>query len=501
MNIPTAAEVLEALKAALPRPTSEAPRDCRGIYGLFDHSGNFRYIGSTSAEDETFYKRIHQRHRTGSETSSHYFSRMYNTGRMWRLRNDPVTKADGDIAKRLRNVFIERHCRAVWVPLPDYAPIADLEAEVIARAPAEMIAWNRRGMEAYEEPTTLVDTLIESLALSPYERAAIGRQRERFFGSVLQKKSAGTMAELPNGPFRFFALDVETANNDRASICQVGVACVRPDNSIATWVTLVDPRTDRWVFSELHGITADMVQGAPTIGEVIEAIDMHLTGRTVYQHSGFDRSAIRAACNKLGRAEPDWDWQTSVTVARAAWPELKGNGGHGLASLKAFLGLEFEHHDAGEDARAAAQVVLLAERWSGSMAKTSDDVLDDADTAPAPPAHSHLLDVPTTGSVVGRSVLTQGNINNSHFYLRDLISAFPAEIIGGGNRTSRASRTVSITWGGSAPVSTDIDGKKKIFRERSWVKSFFERNAARPGDAVEVIESAPYCYQVALIRV
>lgn len=82
MTIPTATEILDLLTQARPRPTSEAPRDARGIYGLFDHTGTFRYIGSTASSAETFYKRIHQRHRTGSETHSHYFARMYNTGRM-----------------------------------------------------------------------------------------------------------------------------------------------------------------------------------------------------------------------------------------------------------------------------------------------------------------------------------------------------------------------------------------------------------------------------------
>ena len=50
-----------------------------------------------------------------------------------------------------------------------------------------------------------------------------------------------------------------------------------------------------------------------------------------------------------------------MIIARTAWPMLKGNGGHGLANLKQHLGLEFQHHDAGEDARAAALVVLRAE--------------------------------------------------------------------------------------------------------------------------------------------
>lgn len=382
MTIPTPTEILQQLMQADPRPTSEAPRDCRGIYGLFDHLGAFRYIGSTAAGGETFYKRIHHRHRTGSETSSHYFSRMYNTGRMSRLRNDPATRADGDIAKSLRNAFIARHCRAVWVPLPDHAEIARLEAEVIAMAPAEMIAWNRRGMAVYDEPVDLLDALIEHLGLSPFERAALSRQRNRFLGGApAAPRSVVGVPALPKGSFRFFALDVETANNDRGSICQVGVACVRPDDSIETWVTLVDPRTRNWMFSGLHGITDDMVQGAPTIRAVIDTLDGMLAGHTVYQHSGFDRSAIRAACAGLGRAEPAWDWRDSVGVARRAWPELKGNGGHGLAALKAHLGLRFEHHDAGEDARAAAEVVLLAER---GVEGTAEDfyVLDDGDTEP-----------------------------------------------------------------------------------------------------------------------
>ncbi|WP_246657642.1 exonuclease domain-containing protein [Cohaesibacter sp. CAU 1516] len=388
MTIPTATEILSLLKQAKPRRTAEAPRDARGIYGLYDHTGTFRYIGSTSSAAETFYKRIHQRHRTGSESSSHYFSRMYNTGRMWRKRNDPATKSDGDIAKALRNKFIARHCGCTWVTLPDHADIAGLEAQVITLAPPEMVAWNRGGMEAYDEPIDLVDALIAELGLSPTEHAALGRQRDRHLGGMFVVQSATSSAEvscglppLPKGPFRFFALDVETANHDRGSICQVGVACVRPDSSIVTWVTLVDPRTSRWVFSGLHGITKSMVTGAPTIGAVIDALDAMLNGYTVYQHSGFDQSAIRAACENLAREEPSWAWNDSVSVARVAWPELKGNGGHGLASLKAHLGLQFEHHDAGEDARAAAEIVVMAERSMRVSVKprsepTNNDVLD-----------------------------------------------------------------------------------------------------------------------------
>lgn len=370
-TVPSADALLSILLETAPRPTFHAPRDARGLYGLVDHHGDLRYIGSTSSTEQNFYERIHQRHRTGSEGMSHYFSQMYNAGRMWRDRKDPLTKADGDISKALRNEFIIDHCRAVWLPLPDTVDIAQLEADVIAMAPDHAIAWNRRKMTAYEEPAELVEATLRRLGWGSHERAAIERQRLRFLTSAvgtdirIQRKSARPrtgLASFPKGPFRFFALDVETANNDRGSICQIGVACVLPDSSIQTWVTYVDPQVDRWAFTYLHGIHAGRVQGAPTFSEVLPVLQDALNDAIVYQHSGFDRSAIAAACENAGIPMPQWNWRDSVQVARKAWPELRDKSGHGLASLKQHLGLVFDHHDAGEDARAAAEVVLHAER-------------------------------------------------------------------------------------------------------------------------------------------
>ncbi|ANK74687.1 hypothetical protein FA04_03070 [Ensifer adhaerens] len=164
--------------------------------------------------------------------------------------------------------------------------------------------------------------------------------------------------------FRFFALDVETANADRSSICQIGIACVRPDNSIETWMTYVDPKTSDWSCSKIHGITARTVAGAPSFSEVYPHLLKALADKIVYQHSGFDQSAIASACARNALSLPTWEWRDSVLVARLAWPELKGNGGHGLSSLKQHLGLRFTHHDAEEDARASAEIVLRAESRS-----------------------------------------------------------------------------------------------------------------------------------------
>lgn len=166
---------------------------------------------------------------------------------------------------------------------------------------------------------------------------------------------------FPRGRFRFFALDVETAGREAGSICQIGVACVGRDGRITPWVTDIDPQTGDWSCTRIHGITAARVAGAPLFQQAMAVLAAGLRGQVVYQHSRFDERAMAAACARAGLEAPGWHWRDSVTVARRAWPALRGNGGHGLASLKAHLGLSFTHHDAGEDARAAAEVVLRAE--------------------------------------------------------------------------------------------------------------------------------------------
>ncbi|WP_147161422.1 hypothetical protein [Novosphingobium sediminis] len=173
-------EILRTLLEAEPRQTCEAPRDARGLYGLVDHRGKLRYIGATQSVRQTLYQRIHNRHRSGSEGMSHYFSDMYNVGRMWRDRDDRINLADGKIAKKLRNAFVSDHCRAVWTVLPDTVDIMRLEDAVIAIAPEHATAWNGRKMAPYCEPVELVDATIARLRLDPRQRAAIDRQHERF---------------------------------------------------------------------------------------------------------------------------------------------------------------------------------------------------------------------------------------------------------------------------------------------------------------------------------
>ena len=155
---PHAQDILETIAYAVSLPLAQAPKECRGIYALIDHAGLIRYIGATRAPNENFYRRLYQRHRTGSEGESHMFSRIYNTGRMWRDPQDRSSAARN--AKALRNDFIARHCRAICVPIADHVNIFALERQVIALAPPDFVVWNKGAAQPYDEPVELVDALL-----------------------------------------------------------------------------------------------------------------------------------------------------------------------------------------------------------------------------------------------------------------------------------------------------------------------------------------------------
>ncbi|NDV48752.1 3'-5' exonuclease [Salipiger sp. PrR003] len=177
-----------------------------------------------------------------------------------------------------------------------------------------------------------------------------------------QGQAGAGLAAILHKSFRFVAVDVETANSDAGSICQIGLACVS-DRDVEKVVTLlIDPKCRfDGMNVRIHGITAAHVSGEPTFAALLDALGDFLERHLLVQHSSFDARAIRSATEACGRPPQPLKWHDSVKVARLAWPEFKGNGGHGLAHLKTALGLDFRHHDAGEDARAAAEIVLMAE--------------------------------------------------------------------------------------------------------------------------------------------
>ena len=163
----------------------------------------------------------------------------------------------------------------------------------------------------------------------------------------------------------FIALDVETANADMASICQIGIAKYAEGKLVEEWSSLIDPEDYFDLINvSIHGITEDDVIGCPTFPEAFDIIDQFLNNTICVSHTHFDRVSISRAIENYGLKEINTEWLDSARVARRTWGECAWSG-YGLANVCNIIGYEFKHHDALEDAKASAQVVLAAIEVTG----------------------------------------------------------------------------------------------------------------------------------------
>jgi len=163
----------------------------------------------------------------------------------------------------------------------------------------------------------------------------------------------------------FVAIDVETANADMASICQIGIAKYKDGKLIEEWSTLINPKEYfSFINIDIHGITEEDVIDAPTFSEAYVELNRLITNTITISHTHFDRVSISKAIKKNTLPVLNTTWLDSAKIARIAWPEFAQKG-YGLANVSKKIGYEFKHHDALEDAKASGQIVLAAIQESG----------------------------------------------------------------------------------------------------------------------------------------
>jgi hypothetical protein len=93
--------------------------------------------------------------------------------------------------------------------------------------------------------------------------------------------------------------------------------------------------------------------------------------------------------------------------------------------------------------------------------------------------------------------LTDGNLNNSYILLNRYTRMFPEDAFGKRSKEEGIGKQVTLFVDGlSEPVKTDIDGKRKYFRDRKWVRKFFEIHRLKPGDRIVIERIAKYAYRV-----
>ncbi len=159
---------------------------------------------------------------------------------------------------------------------------------------------------------------------------------------------------------QFVALDVETANSDRGSVCAVGLSFVKRGRVSRTETWLVRPPKGidhfDWRNTKIHGIDGDDVRRCPRIDDVWAEISIHLHGSLVIAHNaGFDVSAVRATAARIKQPVPEFDYLCTMVMAR----RVLLLDGYRLPVVASALGVPLvQHHEAGSDAQAAAGIAL-----------------------------------------------------------------------------------------------------------------------------------------------
>lgn len=173
----------------------------------------------------------------------------------------------------------------------------------------------------------------------------------------------------------FVAFDVETANQNWGSICQMGLVRVVDGEIVerASWLCRPPEGIDE--FDEFnvdcHGITADAVADEPAVGELFERFTDFVGDLPIVAHNAyFDASALRYAALASGQKIPHITFACTLAAARAA--DL-GLANHRLPTVAEHFSVALDnHHDAAADAEACAGVMLgLARRaeHSGTVAE------------------------------------------------------------------------------------------------------------------------------------
>ena len=167
--------------------------------------------------------------------------------------------------------------------------------------------------------------------------------------------------------FDFVALDFETANKYKNSACSLAVITVENGQITKKAYSLIKPPFMSFdpECIEIHGIEPNEVMHEKTFDQLWPAIyENHLKGKIMIAHNAkFDMNVLRATLDYYKIPWPELDYACTVKISRAVWPDLVN---HKLNTMAAYLGVEFKHHYALDDAETCAKVAIEAARLKGA---------------------------------------------------------------------------------------------------------------------------------------
>ena len=157
----------------------------------------------------------------------------------------------------------------------------------------------------------------------------------------------------------FAAIDFETANTERTSVCSVGVVIVRDGVMVDSFYSLIQPEPNYYNYwcTRVHGLTRKDTDEAPVFPVVWRQIEPLIDGLPLVAHNkSFDEACLKAVFRCYQMDYPDYTFFCPCIASRRRLPLLPN---HQLHTVAEACGYHLEHHHhALADAEACAAIAI-----------------------------------------------------------------------------------------------------------------------------------------------
>ena len=157
---------------------------------------------------------------------------------------------------------------------------------------------------------------------------------------------------------RFIAFDVETPNYANDRISAIGITIIENGAVTEDYYYLVNPEVHFDTFNvRLTGITSEMVADKPAFPELWQQIEPIMSSGLLIAHNApFDMGVLTQCLTDYGiEWQPFTYYACTCVMGRACYPNLPN---HKLNTLCEYLQINLNHHNAGSDSHACAELLL-----------------------------------------------------------------------------------------------------------------------------------------------
>ncbi len=156
----------------------------------------------------------------------------------------------------------------------------------------------------------------------------------------------------------FAAIDFETANECRCSVCSVGVVIVRDGEIVDKFYSLIHPEPEyyKWFCQQVHGLGPEDTEDAPVFPHVWEKIAPRIEGLPLVAHnSSFDEGCLKEVFKVYQMDYPDYAFHDTLSASRRYFGPCLSD--FQLQTVAAACGYNLiNHHHALADAEACAVI-------------------------------------------------------------------------------------------------------------------------------------------------